>query len=191
MKTESDLNKKLGKLREDKRELGIKIGQMSTTPKSGPGYSSAKLENWQNELESLLEKENELEGQLLALAQGPIEPAVAPKVKESAVIVPDLTKEAATKKAAKEIAVIADRSDKRAVEIIKAIYSLADLLQEQDDDFNVAATLARVNPEELSAWQIREAFPMGTFHEDIHIHQKRLTFLRRDLLDKAGLEPVW
>ncbi len=190
-KTSDDLNKKLGKLREDKRELGVKIGQMSTTSKSDASYSSAKLDNWQREMESLVEKENELEGELLALQQGPIEPAAEPKAKAEPAKVPDQTLEVATKKAAKEIALIADRSNKRAVEIAKAIYSLTDLLQEQEDDFQAAASLVQVNPEGLSVWQIQASFPQGSLLQDMRVIQKRLLFLRRDLLEKAGLPLVW
>jgi hypothetical protein len=58
------ISKKLIKLREDKHELSVKIGQMAKTPRSDGSYSSASLTNWLAELEKLSDKEQELAASL-------------------------------------------------------------------------------------------------------------------------------
>jgi len=47
MAIKATLTKRLNELRESKRELGIKVGRMATTPRSDPSFSSSKLEGWQ------------------------------------------------------------------------------------------------------------------------------------------------
>jgi DNA repair exonuclease SbcCD ATPase subunit len=203
MANKDALEKKLSEMRKEQRELSIRFGRMATTPKSDPSYSSAKMQNMQMELDKLDEKINDLEGQLLELDQGPDtsspvkpKPSIAmaepPKAQAELEVKPmDPELEARTKKAAKEIEQLLERSDKRAVAITKAVYALADLLQEQEEDWRAAVKAVQVNPDKLSAWQIRESFPMHDLLKVIITVQHRLRLLRRDLLDKAGLPPVW
>jgi len=192
MASKATLMKRLSEVRETKRELGIKIGEMSHTPKSDPNYSSAKMENWQREYKELEEKESEIQGQLLALEGGTVEVGIpAPTKVELVAKIPDPELDAATKKAAKEITLLFDRSNKRAVDITQEVYKLVDLLQEQEKDWNLAAAAVHVNPGELSAWQVREAFPLGDLMNIMVNVQKRIGFVRRDLLEKAGLPMGW
>ena len=92
--------------------------------------------------------------------------------------------------AAREITLLLDRSNK-AVDITRQIYKLADQLKEQEKDWNLAAATVQVNPEELSAWQVREAFPLGDLINIMVNVQRRISFLRRVLLEKAGQPIVW
>jgi len=102
-----------------------------------------------------------------------------------------LALEATTKKAEKEIARLLDQSNRRAIEITREIYKHADLCQEQEKDWNLAAAEVHVNLDELSAWQVREAFPLGDLLNIMVTIQKRIGFVRRNLLEKADLQPVW
>jgi len=186
------LKKRLSEVRDSKHELGIKIGRMSITPRSSPDFSSSKLSNWMQDLKELEDKESEIQGEISILESGSVEISSPSPIKpEMSPEPPDPDREAATKKAAKEITLLADRSNKRAIDIAREIYKLVDLLHEQEKDWNMAAAAAHVNPDELSAWQVREAFPMGDLLGFLINTQKRIGFVRRDLLEKAGLPMIW
>jgi hypothetical protein len=51
-----------------------------------------------------------------------------------------------------------DRSDKREVEITRAVYKLVDMLQGQQKDWHTAVVQVQLNPEVLSAWQVCQWF---------------------------------
>jgi seryl-tRNA synthetase len=191
-KNKTGLKKELSELREKRRELGVKIGGMSHNPKSDPSYSSAKMENMQREMDKFDEEISELEGKLLDLAGAAIEPPNAPASKSEPAPRPtDIELEARTKKAAKEIAILTDRCDKRALDITREVYKLVDLCRATEDDWQAAVALVHVNPDELSCWQIQQSFPMVTLLKDLITVQRRIMLVKPELLEKTGLPPVW
>jgi hypothetical protein len=186
------LTKRLSEVHEKKHELGIKIGRMNITPRSDPSYSGSKLSNWMQELKELEDKESEIQGELLTLDGGTVEVGTpAPSKVEPAPEAPDPDLETATRKAEKEITRLLDQSNNRAIEIAREIYKLTDLLKEQEKDWNLAGAAVHVNPDKLSAWQVREAFPVGDLLNFMIITQRRIGFVHRDLLEKAVLPMVW
>jgi hypothetical protein len=191
MASKTTLEKRLREIRESKRDLGIKIGRMATTPRSDPNYSPSRLEGWQREVKDLEEKESEIQGQFLDLEGGTVEVATPAPTVEPAAKTPNTVNEEAVKKAAKEIEALSNRCDKRALDITKEIYKLVELCQSQEDDFKAAVALVSVNSNELSAWKIQLSFPMVTLLADLITVQRRIQFMKPDLLEKTGLPPVW
>jgi ribosomal protein L16 Arg81 hydroxylase len=191
MANKASLTKKLSEIRESKRGLGIKIGQMATTPRSDPNYSPSRMEGRQREVKDLDEKEAELLGQLLELEGGTVEvgtpaPTIEPEAK-----IQNPADEEAIKKAAKEIEALSNRCDKRALDITKEVYKLVELCQSQEDDWKATVALVSINPDELSTWRIELSFPMVTLLKDLITVQRRIQLIKPELLEKTGLPPVW
>jgi hypothetical protein len=65
------------------------------------------------------------------------------------------------------------------------------LCQDQEEDWRAAVALVSINPDELSAWRIQLSFPMVTLLKDLITVQRRIQIVKPDLLEKAGLPPVW
>ena len=65
------LEKKLLDIREEERELKMKISEMARKPVYDTSYSVVKLEGWQTDLERLQERETEIRVQLNELLNSP------------------------------------------------------------------------------------------------------------------------
>ncbi len=61
------LSEELNKLRNEKRDLTQKIGAMNSIPHSDGNFSGTRLYNWQQDLDNLLRREDELIRELEAV----------------------------------------------------------------------------------------------------------------------------
>jgi hypothetical protein len=114
----------LSEVRDAKRESGIKICRKNITPESEPEYSGSKLSNWMQDRKELEDKEVEIQGELLVSEGETIEVGIPTPKAELVAPLPDPDLETTTKNAAKEIALLLDRSNKRAVDITTGVINL-------------------------------------------------------------------